>query len=84
MKIHVRLFASLRDRLPRADRGRGDVELRDGARLPDLLDHLGIPVEQSQMVLIDGQQSPRQVAQRAAIPLSGGHTVSIFPPLAGG
>lgn len=84
MKIEVRLFANLRDRFPRGDRGRGTVELPSGASLQDLLDYLEIPPRSAQMLLVDGQQVPRDRAARAAIPLEAGQTVSIFPPLAGG
>jgi molybdopterin converting factor small subunit len=84
MKIHVRLFANLRDRFPRGERGRGSVELPTGASLQDLLDHLEIPPRSAQMVLVDGQQVARHRDARAAIGLEAGQTVSIFPPLAGG
>lgn len=84
MKIEVRLFANLRDRFPRAARGRGTVELPEGASLQDLLDHLEIPERSAQMVLVDGRQVPRDVAARTAIRLDAGQAVSIFPPLAGG
>lgn len=84
MRVQVRLFASLRGRLPEAPRGRGSVELEDGASLQDLLETLEIPAAQAQMVLVDGQKAPRGLAPRAALLLKEGSTVSIFPPLAGG
>ena len=84
MRVHVRLFASLRDRLPAADRGRCEVELPDGATLADLIDHFQIPDPLAQMVLVDGQQAPRKQGERAARPLRDGETVSIFPPVSGG
>ena len=84
MMIDVRLFANLRDRLPGGDRGRGTVELPCGASLQDLLDHLEIPPRSAQMVLVEGQQVPRDREARAAIALEARQTVSIFPPLAGG
>ena len=59
MRIHVRLFASLRDRLPGAERGRADVEVADGASLADLISQLEIPDSLAQMVLVDGQQGRR-------------------------
>lgn len=82
--MHVRLFAGLRDRLPDAPRGRGEVELGAGASLLDLLDHLAIPPKLAQMVLVDGQQAPRKPGERAAMILGEGQTVAVFPPLAGG
>ncbi|MCH2173818.1 MoaD/ThiS family protein [Myxococcota bacterium] len=84
MLVHVRLFANLRDRFPRQDRGRGDLELPHGSSLQDVIDALEIPDRYAQMVLVDGQQSPRPVEARRAVVLAEGQVVSIFPPLAGG
>ena len=84
MRIRVRLFASLRDRFPGGDRGRGDVELPAGASLADLIERLEIPDRLPQTVLVDGQQVPRQRGQREKQNLRDGQTVSIFPPVSGG
>jgi molybdopterin converting factor small subunit len=87
MWIKLRLFASLRDRLPgdrRVHRGRGDLELPAGASLQDLLDRLDIEPRLAQMVLVNGDQTPRGTTARRAIPLSEGDTIAIFPPVAGG
>jgi sulfur carrier protein ThiS len=84
MRIHVRLFANLRDRFPSGDRGQGDVDLDDGASLADLIARLEIPDPQVQMVLVDGQQVPRKASGRAERILQDGETVSIFPPVSGG
>ena len=84
MEIHVRLFASLRDRLPRHTRGRGTLELADGACLQDLLDRLQIDPRLTQMVLVDGQQAPRDREARLRLTLVHDQTLSIFPPVAGG
>jgi molybdopterin converting factor small subunit len=82
--VQVRLFASLRERLPAASRGRGRVALGEGATLLDLLELLAIPPAQAQMVLVNGEQAPRSEAARAGWRLEPGDVVSIFPPLAGG
>ena len=84
MRIRVRLFASLRDRFPEGDRGRSDVELPTGASLADLIERLEIPDRLAQMVLVDGQQAPRQRGRREKQTLRDGQTVSIFPPVSGG
>ena len=84
MRIHVRLFANLRDRLPSGARGQGEVELDEGASLADLIERLEIPDPQAQMVLIDGQQLRRQAGGREERVLQDGETVSIFPPVSGG
>ena len=84
MRIHVRLFASLRDQFPSGARGQGDVELDNGASLADLIERLEIPDPQVQMVLVDGQQVPRKLGGRDERILQDGQTVSIFPPVSGG
>jgi molybdopterin converting factor small subunit len=84
MEIHVRLFASLRSRLPDGTRGRSTLELPDGADLQHLLDHLDIEPRLAQMVLFDGQQAPRKRDERLKLVLLHGQTISIFPPVAGG
>ncbi len=84
MHVNVRLFASLRERLPGAERGRATLELGEGTSLLDLIEQLEIPDRQAQMVLVNGDQAPRPPEARAALALKEGDTVSIFPPLAGG
>ena len=84
MRIHVRLFASLRDRFPSDDRGRGEIELDDRASLAELIERLEIPDPLAQMVLVDGLQEPRSREERARRIIEDGQTVSIFPPVAGG
>ena len=84
MQVQVRLFASLRDRLPGAKRGQGVVELQAGASLLDLIQHLDIPDRPAQMVLVNGEQAPRRAEARAVLVLTEDDTVSIFPPLARG
>ncbi len=84
MQIHVRLFASLRDRMASGTRGRGSLEMKDGASLQDLLDRLEIEARLAQMVLVDGQQAPRNREERLRLILVHDQTLSIFPPVAGG
>jgi sulfur carrier protein ThiS len=84
MRVQVRLFASLRARLPAAAQGRSEVEIEAGASLADLIEQLGIPDPLAQMVLVDGLQQPRSRERRAERILEEGQTVSIFPPIAGG
>lgn len=84
MKVEVRLFASLREKLPGSLRGRATLELPDEASLLDLLDALEIEPRMAQMVLVNGAQAPRDPAARAGLRLAAGDSVSIFPPLAGG
>lgn len=84
MDIHVRLFAGLRDRMPADTRGRGTLAMPVGASLQDLLDHYEIEPRLAQMVLVDGQQAPRDRQVRLRMVLRNDQTISIFPPVAGG
>ena len=84
MKVEVRLFAGLRDRFPRGQRGRADLDLPSGSALTDLLDRLAIPPKQAQMVLVNGVQVPRSPGVREKQILVEGDVVAIFPPVAGG
>ncbi len=84
MKVQVRLFAQLRDRLPQAPRGRGDLELEEGASVASLLEGLGIPNRVASMILVNGEQIGKRPEQRAARRLASGDVVAIFPALAGG
>jgi molybdopterin converting factor small subunit len=84
VKVEVRLFAGLREKVPEALRGRATLELPDAASLQDLLDSLEIEPRMAQMVLVNGVQVPRDPAARSAHRLGAGDTVAIFPPVAGG
>ena len=84
MRVEVRLFASLRDKLPPGSRGRADLELPDGSTVSDLVAHFEIERRLAQMVLVNGVQISRRPEDRCAHTLREGDTVSIFPPVAGG
>ena len=84
MKVEVRLFAQLRDRLPGSPRGRDTLELEDGASVASLLERLEVPNRVASMVLVNGEQIGKRAEQRAARRLSSGDVVAIFPALAGG
>ena len=84
MRVNVRLFASLRELLPGADRGRATLEVAEGSSLLDLIERLTIPDRQAQMVLVNGDQAPRRPAARAAVLLKEDDTIAIFPAVAGG
>jgi len=84
VRIHVRLFASLRELLPRDARGIAELELPDGASVADVVRELGVEDRLAQMVLVNGIQVSRRRDVRAGLKLAAGDTVSIFPPVAGG
>ena len=83
MKIEVKLFASLRAKMPDSN-GRGVIEMEEGSNLSDFLGTLNIPPEMSQMTLVNGQHCPADKSWRDQKKLSEGDVVSVFPPLAGG
>lgn len=84
MEIHVRLFAGLRDCLPKEVRGAATIELAQGASVVDVIEHFDIERRLAQMVLVNGIQISRKFEEREARQLTDGDTVSIFPPVAGG
>ena len=83
MNVEVKLFASLRARIPNGT-GRSTFDLEENVTLADLLEKLDIPGEMSQMTLINGEHCPPEQEWRAKKKLKEGDVVSVFPPLAGG
>ncbi len=80
MNVELRLFASLRRKLPPGSpRGRCHLELPDDTTLADLLARMDIPRECAQMILINGEHD-RDFGRL----LRDGDVLSIFPPVAGG
>jgi len=80
MHIEVRLFASLRKKLPPGSpRGHCTLDLPDGTTIGGVLTHLQIPRASAQMVLLNGEHDKnfRRV-------LHEGDVLSVFPPVAGG
>jgi molybdopterin converting factor small subunit len=91
MRIDVQLFSILRDCLPPgAEQGNATVSLPDGAKLADLVAHLGIDrrlgydatdvvARAGWQVMVSGEYEPDM--ERL---LQDGDQVRIFPPVAGG
>jgi molybdopterin synthase sulfur carrier subunit len=80
MKIELRLFASLRKRLPPGSpRGKCDLELAEGTTIGAVLERMGIPRDYAQMVLVNGEHD--RDFERV---LRDGEVLSVFPPVAGG
>jgi molybdopterin converting factor small subunit len=74
MKIHIRLFATLR-----AGRfARGEIEIPPGGALVDVLSRLKIDRPEVAIRLVNGQ------AADWTQPLVEGDTVSLFPAIGGG
>ena len=80
MHIELRLFASLRKKLPPGSpRGKCTLELPAGTTIDAVLTRLDIPQASAQMVLVNGE--PDRDFGRV---LQDGDVLSIFPPVAGG
>lgn len=79
MKVHVKLFASLRKYAPAGTGGdRIIVELPDDAVVSDAIARLGIPAEHARMIVSNDKQLD------ATARLQDGQEINLFPPLAGG
>ncbi len=84
MRVEVRLFANLREKFPRSQRGRAPIDLPDASTVWDLIDLLEIPARQAQMVLVYGERAIRPDDPGGVPELCDGDTVCVFPRLAGG
>jgi len=79
MDIEVKLFATLRDYLPKGSgRFACKMEVDGHTRVQDILERLKIPEEIPKIILINGVHGKKDQS------LKEGDVVSIFPPVAGG
>ncbi len=79
MEIEVKLFATLRDYLPKGStRFSCKVEIDGQTRIQDILTKLKLPEELPKIILVNGIHGKRDQV------LKEGDVVSIFPPVAGG
>ena len=79
MQIEVKLFATLRDYLPKgSSRFSCKMEVDGSTRVQDILSRLKIPEEMPKIILINGIHGKREQT------LKDGDVLSIFPPVAGG
>lgn len=83
MKVKVKLFAMLRDKLPADSNGEDtELEVNDGATAEQIILRLDIPPQLAHLVMIDGYHLlPDEIKTRGLKP---GETLAIFPPVAGG
>ncbi|MCE2487180.1 MAG: MoaD/ThiS family protein [Desulfurellaceae bacterium] len=80
MEVKLRLFATLRKKLPPGSKaGKAVLTLDQDATIRDVIQQLDIPEDLAQMVLVNGEQT-RAFDQV----LTDGDSLSIFPPVAGG
>ncbi|MBO8168212.1 MAG: MoaD/ThiS family protein [Thermoanaerobacteraceae bacterium] len=78
MQLEVRLFANLRDYLPKDSKGQVKVELPEGSTAADLIKHLNIPRDLPLIIMVNGRREPENHV------LQDGDRVGIFPPVGGG
>jgi molybdopterin converting factor small subunit len=79
VKVWVKLFSTYRRYLPPEARGSTyDLEVPAGIRIEELRALLPVPIDESQVVLINGR------TYRSGQALGEGDTVAIFPSMAGG
>jgi len=79
MDIEVKLFATLRDYLPKgSSRFSCRMEVDGRTRVQDILERLRIPEETPTIILINGVHGKKDQL------LKDGDVLSVFPPVAGG
>ncbi len=79
MEIEVKLFATLRDYLPKgSDRFSCKLKVEPRARVQDIISKLKIPGDIPKIILVNGVHGKIEQS------LKEGDVVSIFPPVAGG
>ncbi len=79
MEIEVKLFATLRDYLPKgSSRFSCKMEVDGPSRVQDILSRLKIPEDMPKIILVNGIHGKKDQV------LNEGDVVSIFPPVAGG
>ncbi len=79
MEIEVKLFATLRDYLPKgSSRFSCKMEIEGHTRVQDILAKLKISEEMPKIILVNGIHGKKDQV------LKEGDVLSIFPPVAGG
>ena len=81
MRIHVKLFATLRERGPEGlDIGEAfTVSLKENSTVNDLLNYLGITIKEAKIIMINHNS-----IMSYDEPLHENDEISIFPPVGGG
>jgi len=79
MEIEVKLFATLRDYLPKgSSRFSCKIKVDGSTRVQDILSRLKIPEGIPKIILINGVHGKKEQV------LKEGDVLSVFPPVAGG
>lgn len=80
MKVHVKLMATLRSKLPPgAKGGAAEMDVPEGQTVGGLLESLGIVASTIHLSMVNGAMEP----DRSRV-LKEGDEVTAFPPVAGG
>ncbi|MBW2184290.1 MAG: MoaD/ThiS family protein [Deltaproteobacteria bacterium] len=79
MEVKVKLFATLRDYLPKGSDGKScQMEIDEKMTIEQIIAQLKIPEEIPKIILVNGLQGSMDQT------LKEGDVLSIFPPVAGG
>lgn len=79
MVIEVKLFATLRDYLPKGSgRFSCKMDVDNSTRVQEILSRLKIPEEMPKIILVNGVHGKKEQV------LKEGDVLSVFPPVAGG
>jgi molybdopterin converting factor small subunit len=79
MEVKVKLFATLRDYLPKGSDGKScQMEIDEKMTIEQIITQLKIPEEIPKIILVNGLQGSMDQT------LKEGDVLSIFPPVAGG
>lgn len=84
MKITFKLYASLTEYLPPAQRNANQMQLEVApeASIAQVIEPFQLPMKLVHLVLINGRYVPPE--ERASRTLQDGDTLAIWPPIAGG
>ncbi len=83
MKIKLKLFAMLEERLPPgSDDNTMELEVPEGTTASQIVDRMKIPRAMATLAMVDGVHLTPAAFERQA--LHAGETLAIFPPIAGG
>jgi molybdopterin converting factor small subunit len=84
MQIKLKLFMRFKEYLPESgEDGIAQHEIADNSTFKDLLNDIGMPIEEDKIIVINGI-SHKQGEEANALQLKNNDTVAIFPPIAGG
>lgn len=83
MRITLKLYATLSDRLPAEARANTvEVEVPDGATAAQVIDQFQVPREMVHLVLVNGVYLPPDA--RGSRALNPEDALAVWPPVAGG